>query len=326
MSNTNSLISIIVPVYNVEPYLRQCLDSIVNQTYSNLEIILIDDGSSDGSPQICDVYASKDNRIVVIHKENGGQSEARNRGLDICKGEFISFIDSDDWVERDYIEILYNELTLHNSDISIINHNHFSLDGTYNSIKAFKNETISNIDALKLLITKEPIQHLLMCGKLYKKELFNEIRFPVGQIFEEHLICYKVYYNSKKITSCNKVLYHYLKRSDSTMGQAVNIDYIPMWSEQADYFIEKKEFKLAYIVYCRIAKLCLWNSFNCKKTNQKEKESLDKAHIYCQKAYEVKKTTNFSYYVLKLFVFHPNLYTLYRKIIDLALVHFQNNL
>ena len=323
-----TLISIIIPVYNVEPYLRQCLDSIVNQTYSNLEIILIDDGSSDGSPQICDEYASKDNRIVVIHKENRGQSEARNRGLDICKGEFISFIDSDDWVERDYIEILYNELTLHNSDISIINHNHFSLDGTYNSIKAFKNETISNIDALKLLITKEPIQHLLMCGKLYKKELFNEIRFPVGQIFEEHLICYKVYYNSKKITSCNKILYHYLKRNDSTMGQATKIDYIPMWSTQADYFKEKKEFKLAYIVYCRIVKLCLWNSFNCKKTNQKEKEQefLNKARFFCNKANEVKTATNILYYVLKLLTIHPNFYTFYRKIIDLVHIRFQNNL
>lgn len=321
-------ISVIVPVYNVAPYLKKCLDSIIHQTYTNLEIILVDDGSTDESPQICDEYAAKDKRIVVIHKKNGGQSEARNFGLDICKGEFISFVDSDDWIERDFIEILYNELTRYNSDISIINHNRFSLDGTYNSIKSFKNETISNIDALKLLIKKEPIQHLLMCGKLYRKELFDGIRFPVGRIFEEHLICYKIYYKARKITSCNKVLYHYLKRSDSTMGQAVNIDYIPMWSEQADYFREKKEFRFAYIVYYRISKLCLWNSLKYKKANQKEKEQefLDKARFYCSKACEMKKITSFSYYVLKQFVFYPKLYTLYRKVIDIGCVCFRNSL
>ena len=97
------LISIIVPIYNVEPYLRRCLDSIIKQTYINLEIILVDDGSLDGCPQICDEYEAKDDRIVVIHKVNGGLSDARNVGLDACNGEYISFIDSDDWVSEKYI-------------------------------------------------------------------------------------------------------------------------------------------------------------------------------------------------------------------------------
>ena len=102
---TTPLISIIVPIYNVELYLRRCLDSVLNQTYTNLEIILVDDGSPDGCPQICDEYAAKDKRIAVIHKENGGLSDARNAGLDICKGKYISFIDSDDWVDEKYIFI-----------------------------------------------------------------------------------------------------------------------------------------------------------------------------------------------------------------------------
>ena len=102
------LVSIIVPIYKVEPYLRRCLDSIVNQTYTNLEIILVDDGSPDNCPQTCDEYAAKDNRIIVIHKENGGLSDARNIGLDIWKGDYISFVDSDDWVEKKYIEIFKN--------------------------------------------------------------------------------------------------------------------------------------------------------------------------------------------------------------------------
>ena len=112
------LVSIIVPIYKVEPYLRRCLDSIVNQTYTNLEIILVDDGSPDGCPQICDEYAAKDNRRVVIHKENGGLSDARNAGLDSCKGEYVSFVDSDDWVDEKYIEILLNLATKENADVA----------------------------------------------------------------------------------------------------------------------------------------------------------------------------------------------------------------
>ena len=115
----NPLVSIIVPIYKVEPYLRRCLDSIVNQTYTNLEIILVDDGSPDGCPQICDEYAAKDKRIVVIHKENGGLSDARNAGLDICKGEYIFFIDSDDWIKTDTIEFLYKITQDKKSDIVI---------------------------------------------------------------------------------------------------------------------------------------------------------------------------------------------------------------
>ena len=108
------LVSVIVPIYKVEPYLRRCLDSIVKQTYTNLEIILVDDGSPDGCPQICDEYAARDKRIIVIHKKNGGLSDARNAGLDICKGEYISFVDSDDWTNENYIANLLDIITKNN--------------------------------------------------------------------------------------------------------------------------------------------------------------------------------------------------------------------
>ena len=113
----HSLVSIIVPIYKVEPYLHRCLDSIVNQSYTNLEIILVDDGSPDTCPQICDEYATKDNRIVDIHKNNGGLSDARNVGLDISKGEYITFVDSDDWIDKQYVETLLTLITTENSDI-----------------------------------------------------------------------------------------------------------------------------------------------------------------------------------------------------------------
>ena len=115
------LISIIIPVYNVEQYLSRCIDSVINQTYKNLEIILIDDGSTDDSGEICDEYALKDNRIKVMHKQNGGVSSARNEGLDISKGNYIGFIDSDDFIEKDMYEFLYDLLTKNNCDISCCN-------------------------------------------------------------------------------------------------------------------------------------------------------------------------------------------------------------
>ena len=116
------LISVVVPIYNVENYIKKCVDSILSQTYKNLEIILVDDGSPDNCPQICDEYAQKDNRIKVIHKENGGLSDARNAGIDISKGKFITFIDSDDYIEKDYVEVLYNSIKENASDMAIGSH------------------------------------------------------------------------------------------------------------------------------------------------------------------------------------------------------------
>ena len=116
------LISVILPIYNVEKYLEKCLKSVINQTYKNLEIILVDDGSKDNSPQICDEYAVKDKRIVVIHKSNGGLSDARNAGIEIAKGKYIALIDSDDYVEKDYVQFLYQLIKENNAEMSICSH------------------------------------------------------------------------------------------------------------------------------------------------------------------------------------------------------------
>ncbi len=115
----NDLVSVIIPIYKVEPYIRECLDSVINQTYRNLEIILVDDGSPDGCPKICDEYAENDSRIKVVHKENGGLSDARNKGLDVASGEYITFVDSDDVVHKAYVEFLYDNLKKTNSDVSV---------------------------------------------------------------------------------------------------------------------------------------------------------------------------------------------------------------
>lgn len=183
------LISIIVPIYKVEPYLRQCLDSIVNQTYVNLEIILVDDGSPDECPKICDEYANKDKRIEVIHKENGGLSDARNAGLDICKGEYIYFLDSDDYIGNDTISILYQYLQKNKQYAIAIGYFTAFCDGVH---KPYRKDWLFNqprpIDSTefteRMLMEKS---NFASTAKLYKRELFENLRFQKGTKNEDTL-------------------------------------------------------------------------------------------------------------------------------------------
>jgi glycosyltransferase involved in cell wall biosynthesis len=220
----NPLISIIVPAYKVEKYLRRCINSIINQTYTNLEIILVDDGSPDNCGKICDEYAGKDQRIKVIHKENGGLSDARNRGLDIAKGEYIGFIDSDDWIKEDYIEKLLNLINDYNADISICNlvkvyNENQQINADYNpEIKIY-----TNIQALEQYFDKYYTNMVIACCKLYKAELINGIRFPVGKIHEDEFTTHKLLYKANKTVMTTEGLYYYLQRNDSIMGKGFNL-------------------------------------------------------------------------------------------------------
>ena len=208
------LISIIVPIYKVEPYLRRCLDSIVNQTYTNLEIILVDDGSPDGCPQICDEYAAKDNRIVVIHKENGGLSDARNAGLDICKGEYISFVDSDDWVTPTYIEYLIKAIKDNNAELAVCNYTQTKQSYILNipNTSPPEYEILTSTSAVKKLWSKDNVTFVTSWGKLYKASLFASIHFPNGKIHEDEYTTYKLLYLSKKTVFLNESHYFYYQR------------------------------------------------------------------------------------------------------------------
>lgn len=213
------LISIIVPIYNVEKYLSKCIDSIINQTYQNIEIILVDDGSPDNCSQICDDYAERDKRIVVVHKKNGGLSDARNYGLDVCKGEYITFIDSDDYVESNYIEVLYRLLKDTNSDISIVGTNSVYEDKAVN----FECCDYSNIK--KVIYEKEAVIIGTLnvnisqnaWGKLYKRYLFDEIRFPVGFLYEDLAIVFNILDITTRVVVSDARLYNYLVRNNSIM-------------------------------------------------------------------------------------------------------------
>lgn len=217
------MISVIIPIYNVEKYLSRCLDSVINQTFSNLEILLINDGSTDSSGFICDEYAKNDSRIVVIHQENKGPSHARNKGLDKAKGEYISFIDPDDFISLNFFEILLNQLNETDSDICICNFQSFSNTIQIKSsdlINTYKKVYNGSTFITEFKYTKDTVRYVVLWNKLYKKCLFENLRMPEDvKICEDEYIWYKCMYNAKKICEIDTTLYYYYKRENSTTNR-----------------------------------------------------------------------------------------------------------
>lgn len=215
-------ITVIVPVYNVENYLEKCLDSLINQTYKNLEIIVINDGSTDNSGEICQEYAQKDNRIVYIEKENGGLSEARNVGLDKMTGSYVTFIDSDDWAELDYVEILYKKIIEYQADISVGNYYSYNEDEEtyYFHIygDSYYEKVYDNISIFENLYESQEMKSFALIsawGKLYKAKLFDYLRFEKGKLGEDGYFNQKMYLSVNKVVYLNKGLYAYRQRSGS---------------------------------------------------------------------------------------------------------------
>ena len=216
-------ITVIVPVYNVENYLEKCLDSLINQTYKNLEIIVINDGSTDNSGIICQEYAQKDNRIIYIEKENGGQSEARNMGLNRMTGSYVTFVDSDDWVELDYVEVLYNKLIEYQADIAVGNYYSYNEQEGIFYFHIFGNsyyeKVYDNVSIFENFYESEHMKNFaLICvgGKLYKSDLFRELRFEVGKLGEDGYLNQKIYLLAEKTIYLNAGLYAYRQREGSS--------------------------------------------------------------------------------------------------------------
>ena len=211
-------ISIIVPVYNVEKYLEKCVNSIINQTYRNLEIILIDDGSTDNSGIICDELAKKDSRINVIHKENEGVSVTKNLGIKVSTSDYVAFVDSDDWLTEDYCECLYKNMVETNADVSIVAYNvvreddsiiaNLSIDSNMeqDEIVVYEGQEI-----IKELLKQKTIKNFVC--KLYKKDILCD--FPVGVTYEDIVFSFDVLSKAKKVVYTNRSCYNYLKRSGS---------------------------------------------------------------------------------------------------------------
>lgn len=210
------LITVIVPVYNVEEYLSRCLDSIINQSYQNLQIILVDDGSQDNSGRICDEYKSRDGRIQVIHQSNSGLAGARNAGLAVAKGEYIGFVDSDDRISPDMFETLYEEIKKYDCDISVCGRYLESEDGNITPFFDLNESIVMNShDAIRKLLVSDHMDAAVW-DKLYKINLFDEIEFPKEKYVSEDVpVMYKVLCRAQRIVHCGKPLYYYLLRTGS---------------------------------------------------------------------------------------------------------------
>ena len=229
-----STISVIVPVINVEQYLSRCIESILAQTFSDFELILVDDGSTDKSGIICDEYTKKDNRIHIIHQKNGGQSTARNAGLDWVfansDSDWISFVDSDDWIHPFYLSYLFQALNETNGSISSCTFVRKDIKDDSFHNKEYK---ISNWKAEDFHCNCGGLA-TVTCGKLYKKELFEDIRFPIGRIFEDKAVTYKILFSVNDIVLVDADLYYYFRNDNGTTSGKWN-------NRQMDVFIALEE-------------------------------------------------------------------------------------
>lgn len=252
-NDMNPKISIIVPVYNVEKYIHKCVDSILNQSFKDFELILIDDGSPDNCGKICDEYASQDSRVIVVHKENGGQATARNAALDIARGEYIGFVDSDDYIESDMYEILYNMCIENDCDISNCSSTIYYKDRKV--VNGGHKFMIHDRKEAMKVVTEGVLYDECLWTKLIKKSLLENIRIPTGIAYEDTAFTYKLIDRAEKICCIGKAKYNYVKRENSTMDSAVKnvkIDAVLIYEEMYK-FMEKKYPELCVLVAAKLA-------------------------------------------------------------------------
>lgn len=288
------LISIIVPVYNTEKYLEKCIESIIRQTYSHLEIILVDDGSTDGSAKICDEYAQKERRIRVIHKENGGLSDARNTGIKHATGSLIGFVDSDDYIAPHMYQILYENLKKYQADIAICGIQEVDEKGQF--LNSFhkpdekENRVLNTEEALYLLIEGKDIQTNAY-DKLYKAELFTNIQYPQGKNVEDLATTYRLLDKANCIVKTNQIVYYYVQRKNSII-HSINCDLLIDWIDvgiQRYYDLWGRSDILNDILI--IDRLCyISNSFKLfyqfQMTDEKLVKKLEKEYTFYQQYYK----------------------------------------
>lgn len=293
----NPLISVIVPVYKVEEYLKKCIDSIINQTYKKLEIILVDDGSPDSCPQICDQYAKLDDRIKVIHKTNGGLSDARNAGMAVASGKYISFIDSDDYIDSNMLNILL--------DVAIKNNCQVVQCGTVKfnygeDVNANKNnlavKVYSTTDALFELINDRSLVQTVW-NKLYSADVALTEFFPKGKLNEDEFWTYKIFAKSTKIAEINADMYFYLQRNSSIMGEQYSIkrlDALQAKTERQD-FIQNNFPEIADAANKNLFFSCV---YSCQRVlrdmDKKDRKQANKIILNIVKKYPVRSISYFN--------------------------------
>lgn len=283
VSERKKLISVIVPVYNIKDYIDKCVESLIRQTYQNLQIFLVDDGSTDGSGQICDRYAKEDSRIIVLHKKNGGLSDARNYGLDRASGDLLAFVDGDDWVHPQMYELMLDVMKSWEADIVTCwfeRDNEDFAKQRYNQnelgLKCLTGaEALSNIE----------IPHVVAWNKLYKREIFEDIRYPKGKVHEDEYVAHKIFYKCKRIVVINESLYFYTTRSDSIVAHMTpeRIDNaLEALSDRVEFSYRKNWTEVMPAVVKRYCDYCIdWyhaiRDLRCELTDQKYLEILWKS-------------------------------------------------
>ena len=272
-----SLISVIVPVYKVEGYLTYCVESIRNQTYQNLEIILVDDGSPDACSSICDEFAKHDQRIKVFHKKNGGLSDARNYGIARATGTYLAFVDGDDWLEPDMYEVLVHAAEESRADIVICGYYEEYLK-QISKVRQIDN-SFGNINELIKLLIYGGINDGVW-NKLYRKTCFDEMLFPKGHVFEDISIMYKIFLKANRVSCITKPLYHYRRERNHAITQTYSMaNLIDFWlahKSRYDYFLQDDRFNTDNIImeklqdHCVVAIARTWRW--CYETKARERQ------------------------------------------------------
>lgn len=253
------LISVIVPIYKVEEYLDCCVESIVAQTYTNLEIVLVDDGSPDRCGAMCDTWAARDPRIKVIHKENGGLSDARNAGLEIATGDLISFIDSDDWIEPTFFEKLWDAMQTSGAEIAACAANYVTEDGEVLRIRSAAPGPVGRLEALRRLVMEDGVYQTVW-NMLYRREVIDGILFEKGKYNEDEFWTYRVLDRTACLVTVEEPLYNYLQRGTSIIGVGYHVrrlDGLEARFQRMEYL--QKYDELACLTRQQFVFDCMWH-------------------------------------------------------------------
>ena len=318
----DDLISIIVPVYNVSKYLRTCLDSIRRQSYTNIEVIMVDDGSTDGSQKTCDEYANIDERFICIHKKNGGLSDARNEGIKLASGKYGMLVDSDDYIHRDSVRLLYKNLIDTDSDMAIGNYRRVKPDEKVDLDSNPENKILEfdTRGALKELceleynyFTSNHIQQFTSAwNKLYRMEILKKVPFPVGKVFEDVGTAHSFLAACKKVVYTDAILYFYLIREGSISRVAVkNTDMITAFENRIEFFSENglEEFlPNTYQTYLTVLMRTYTHLIETPDSPRQKKEILEKAKYVYKNNKDIFKDNSKLKHEVKLFISFPALY------------------
>ena len=315
------MISVIVPVYKVEPWLGECVDSILGQTFRDFELILVDDGSPDNCPAICDEYARADSRVRVIHKENGGLSSARNAGLDMARGEYISFVDSDDWIHPEMLETMVSKLRQTDSDMAICGVESVYTDGASPVAHPLTDAVLSQEEMVDNLAT-QAWYYIVAWNKVYRRKIFETLRYPEGYIHEDAAVIHRVIGACWRFVLIETPFYFYRQTSGSIMRQDISIqrsDNLTALADRLHYACQKKWENVSAITAKRYVHMFFDYYFRFPRTAENEKyfrrmeASLKTALPHLLRAGNV--SLSHKVYLIMIRV-HPGLYGAFRTIIS----------